>query len=54
MMGDYPKVFSEAVMGTINTHKNLAASLLGDDKKMAEFARLMLKVFVSDTDKGAA
>jgi type I restriction enzyme R subunit len=54
MMGDYPKVFSEAVMGTINTHKNLAASLLGDDKKMAEFARLMLKVFISDTDKGAA
>lgn len=54
MLGDYPKVFSEAVMGTLNTHKNIAASLLADDKKMAEFARLMLKAFISDSDKGAA
>lgn len=54
MMGDYPKVFGDAVLGTINTHKNLATSLLADENKMNNFARLMLRLFMRDSDKGAA
>jgi len=49
MLGDYPKVLSDAVLGTINTHQNISSNLLGDEKRMEQFARVMLRVFMDNS-----
>jgi type I restriction enzyme, R subunit len=46
MMGDFPKAFANAIMNTMNTHKDISSKLLNDDTFLDKFARSMLKVFI--------
>lgn len=54
MLGDYPKVLSDAILQTTNTNQDLSGKLLSNPNFMDQFARSMLKVFMEKLGKGAA
>lgn len=53
MIGDFPNAVTEAVAESLGTHESMATQILSNDKRLKDFAELLLDLFDEQKKRSA-